>query len=1091
MNKPLNVSQACHLSQTEEAFPLSAGQEGIWFVEQMHQGSGAYNIPEAWELHGEVNCEALQSALDELAGRHETLRTRFVLRDGKPVQIVNARGTLPLEVFDLRASERCDRESEALLALKVSTPFNLAVAPLARAVLIRLSETKSILLLNLHHIISDAWSLEVLRRELFQSYRCAVESRPSDLPPLPVQFVDFVLWQRDTFRRPLLNQYVKTWEKRLSGAPSGLGLVPDRNCAAPSLKGATVFHQLPEQLSARIQIAASQHRVSLYTFVLSAFHVLLHRYTGEEDIVVGSPFSGRTRGEIDGLIGYFVNTHALRTLVRSERTFVSLLSDVRDTVLAAEEIQEAPFSEIVEALGVTGGCRHPVFQVVFGMENEVKNEELLPGVRGQLMDVATETSKFDLTVLAAKVGEAIRLRWEFSTEMFDERSVRRMARQMEVLLDAVCLNPDVALSQLPMGEKSESALIQRWAEGPVASKRFLNVVEAFETWFESTPDSVAIVQEEVEITYGKLNAYANAVANRLIENGTTPGQRVGLCMERSPAMVVSMLGVLKAGAVLVPLDGTNPSERMSFIVKDTSLSCVLVDDHGAQLISGTGVPLVRVDALDSLEACKNPGIDISADAPAYIMYTSGSTGTPKGVAVPHKAILRLVLAPNYLTISKEDVFLQLAPVSFDASTLEIWGALLNGAKLVVAPEMTSLADIVRIVRQHTVTTLWLTAGLFHQMVDFGIGDLRCLKNLLAGGEELSVSHVVRALASLPETRLINGYGPTENTTFTCCFAVPRDWTPRRSVPIGRPVSGTKVLILDKNLQPAPVGVPGELYTGGDGLAIGYWNRPDLDRQLFQTVDGAGRLYRTGDRVRWLDDGTIEFLGRIDQQLKIRGFRVEPGEIEAALCAHPLVKQAFVAARQSTDGSKILAGYYVPRNVDVPGEESLRGFLGQRLPGYMVPTFLTPLDALPLNANGKVDWRNLPEPRHVPTSMFRGPQTRTEKALSSIFCEVLGLDEVSTTDNFFRLGGHSLLATQVIARVYRDLGTDLPLHSLFENPSVTSLAGEIDRLGAGVGPQIRPHVDPERAAATLARLDQLDEKEIDELLEQLKVRDVLQ
>lgn len=1061
-------------------------------MEQMHPGSGAYNVPEAWELHGEVNCEALQSALDELADRHETLRTRFDLRDGKPVQIVKARGTLPLEIFDLRTHKQSSRETEELLALKVSAPFNLAVAPLARVVLIRLNETKSVLLLNLHHIISDAWSFEVLRRELFRSYRCALESRRSDLPPLPVQFVDFVLWQKDTFRRPLLNQYVKAWGKRLSGAPASLGLVPDRNCAAPSLKGATVFHQLPEQLSTRIQIAASQHRVSLYTFVLSVFYVLLHRYTGEEDIVIGTPFSGRTRGEIDGLIGYFVNTHALRTFVRSEQTFVSLLSDVRNTVLAAEEIQEAPFREIVEAVGATGGCRHPVFQVVFGMENEVKNAEILLGAEGRLMDVATVASKFDLTVLAAQVGKVIRLRWEFSTDMFDERSVRRMTRQMEVLLNSVCQNPDLALSQLPMGEESESGLIRRWADGPVASERFLNVVEAFESCLNSTPDNVAIVQEGVEITYGQLNAYANAVANRLIENGTTPGQRVGLCMDRSPAMVACMLGILKAGAVFVPLDCTNPSDRMRFIVRDTALSSVLVDDHGAQLISETDVPLVRVSALDSLEECKNPGIGVSGDAPAYIMYTSGSTGTPKGVVVPHRAILRLVLGPNYLTITKEEVFLQLAPACFDASTLEIWGALLNGAKLVVAPpEMTSLADIVRIVQQQGVTTLWLTAGLFHQMVDFGIEDLRCLRNLLAGGEELSVSHVQRALASLPETRLINGYGPTENTTFTCCFAVPRDWKPRRSVPIGRPVNGTKVLILDKHLQPVPVGVPGELYTGGDGLSLGYWNRPELDRQLFLTVEGAGRFYRTGDRVRWLDDGTIEFLGRIDQQLKIRGFRVEPGEIEAALCAHPLVKQAFVAARQSTDGSKILAGYYVPRNGDVPGGETLRDFLGQRLPGYMVPTFLTPLDALPLNANGKVDWRSLPEPRHVPIGVFRDPQTRTEKVLSSIFCEVLGLDEVSTTENFFRLGGHSLLATQVIARVYRDLGTDLPLLSLFENPSVTSLAGVIDRLGAGCGPRIRPHVDPERAAATLARLDQLDEKEIDELLEQLKVRDVLQ
>jgi len=810
--------------------------------------------------------------------------------------------------------------------------------------------------------------------------------------------------------------------------------------------------------------------------VLAAFQSLLHRYTGQNDIVVGSPIANRNRAEIEGLIGFFVNTLVMRTDTSGDPVFRELLKQVRRSTLDAYAHQDVPFEKLVEELQPERDLsRNPLFQVIFALQNAPHSTPKLYGLTLSRMDRGTTMARFDLEVHLREEAERLRGSFVYNTDLFDAATIERMAGHYQMILEGIVADPDQRLSELPLLTDAERhQLLVEWNDTSTDYPRDKCIHELFEEQAERTPDAIAVVFEEQQLTYRELNSRANQLAHYLKKRGVVPEALVGICVERSLEMVIGVLGILKAGGAYVPLDPSYPKERLAFMIEDTKAPVILSQQHLVNVLPEHTAIVICLDSdLKTItkESKENPVNGTAAGNLAYVIYTSGSTGRPKGVCVPHRGVVRLVKETNYARLTSEEVFLQLASISFDASTFEIWGSLLNCAKLVIMPPGTpSLEELGQVVQKHQITTLWLTAGLFHLMVDEKPEAFTHVRQLLAGGDVLSVSHVRGFLSKNRNCTLINGYGPTENTTFTCCHTIELTGQIEKSVPIGRPVSNTRVYVLDGCLQPVPVGVPGELHIGGDGLARGYLNRPELTAEKFIpdpfSREPEARLYKTGDLARYLPDGTIEFLGRIDNQVKVRGYRIEPGEIEAVLVQHPFVREAIVIAREDQPGDKRLVAYVVLSEKSTVAANDLRNFMKEKLPEYMVPAAFVVLDALPLTPNGKVDRKALPAPdteRLYPEDSFIAPRTPIEEMLAGIWCDVLGLKKVGIHDNFFELGGHSLLATQVMSRLRKAFQVEIPLRSLFEMPTIEGLAIRIAQSQA-------EDTDPEEVSRILAELE---------------------
>jgi amino acid adenylation domain-containing protein len=1091
-------------------YPVSYAQESLWFMEQMAPGRATYNLPEAWRLQGHLDLTALQRSLDEVVRRQEILRTNISVRDGKPEQAVLSSARIELRIVEVPSAENPESELQRRLQAEARRPFTLGCAPLARAVLFRRDAQEHVLLLNLHHIISDAWSQRVFMRELARCYAAFVMGEAGSLPALPVQYADFSLWQRALVQSEAGRADLAYWQEKLRKPFKPLLLRTDHpRRAIRACNGATQFCDLPGPLVEALRDLSRKHGVTLFMTLLAAFTTLLHRYTQEEDVVVGSPMAGRERVEIEGLIGLFVNTHALRSDLSGDPTFVELLGRIREVVLEASAHQEVPCELVMQTFqGERARVGHPLFPVVFGWQGATPESLALPGLQATLMEVDTGTAKFDWTVLVTESQGRLSLRSEFSTELFEDESMARLMHQFQVLLQSVVAAPNSRISELPLLTRDErDHLLVKWNQTKTEYERDCCIHQLFEAQVERSPEAIALVFGGRTVNYADLNGRANQLARRLVAEGVAPGIKVGLCLERSFEMITGILGILKAGGAYVPLDRSYPSERLAFMTEDCGVS-VLVTDSGwfsNQKLCSTIKKVICLDAQqDPLAGEDQANLPSTANpwSLAYVMYTSGSTGTPKGVLVPHQAVVRLVRNTNYLEFSNEQVFLQLAPITFDASTFEIWGALLNGARLVIFPaHVPSLEELGRTIRDSQITTLWLTSGLFHQMVDHQLENMRGLKHLLAGGDVLSPAHVARTSRELSGCQVINGYGPTENTTFTCCYRLPEVWPDDRSVPIGRPIANTRVYVLDKHMAPVPVGVPGELYAGGDGLAQGYLNQPELTAEKFVpnpfATDSRLRLYRTGDIARWLPDGNLEFLSRNDGQVKVRGYRVEPGEIENALIEHPAVEEAVIVARLDKSGTKQLVAYVVVRPGHQPVEAELREFLGRKMPSYMVPSHIIRLGALPLTVNGKIDRGALPEPEQASAQNSPDGQvqarTPTEAMVCSIWREVLGRDRVGIHEDFFELGGHSLLATQVISRISKLGKVELPVVAIFEARTVSRLAGEIERAQREHPPaerQVISRASTARAAELLEHLDEFSEAELDEILRDPELKSLL-
>ncbi len=1063
-------------------------------------GTSSYNIAEAWWLDGPLDVGALHRSLDELVRRHETLRTAIGAKDGKPCQIVFPPRPFPLAVTDLRNHVHAETEAERLAGLDSRTAFDLTQESLARCNLFRVADRRHLFSVNMHHLISDAWSVGVFLKELAALYK----SNPPSLPELPVQYGDFALWQREMAQDDSWQDYLNYWTRQLQGAPPLLPLPTDRpRPSIESHRGAALFVTWPESLAAGLREMDRTAGTTMFRVLIAAFAVLLQRYTLQDDVVVASPFAGRDELETEGLIGFFVNTHALRMNLAGDPSFGEFLSRVRDVCLSASLHQRTPFHHIVRELGLDRNLSaNSLFQVAFGLQKDFAENWSLPGLRASHVELDNGTSKFDLTVLVTEASRSLRLRFEYNTDLFDTATVERLARQFRRLVEGILAQPRLRISEYSLDTPDERAQTLAWGLGQAkVYERDSCVHEVFEAQAAISPAAVALSCGDAEMSYRELNHQANLLAARLEEAGAGPGAVVGLCLERSMEMITGLLAILKTGAAYLPLDPGNPKARNAIMLDDAQAGLVLTQKKPRESIPLRREQILCIDERDwpsvggtmPSETGRGP----KATDVAYIMYTSGSTGRPKGVAVPHRAIVRLVRSTDYVQINDRDVFLQLAPVSFDASTFEIWAPLLNGAKLVVSPpEMLSLEELGRVVRRNKVTMLWLTSGWFSQMVDDQLTSLQGLRYLLAGGDSLSVPHVVKAARELRYCQLINGYGPTEATTFTCCYAVPRSWPGGASVPIGRPIANTRVYILDSSLKPVAEGAAGELYIGGDGLACGYLNRPELNGLKFVRSPFSDEpLYRTGDLARWLEDANIEFLGRRDEQVKIRGFRVEPGEVEAALISHYAVREAVVVARADHSTTKQLVAYVVIRPGAAATHLELREFLGRQLPAFMVPARIVRLEKLPLTPNGKVDRGALPSPEDFPTaaaSDIAVPRNATELLLLEIWREILGRSQIGIYDNFFHLGGHSLLATQIVSRVARSLEVELPVRAVFEAPTVAAMAravGEAERHKSGPMPFAAHEEQPSRAQKILDRLDELSDGEVEELLLELEEEEV--
>jgi amino acid adenylation domain-containing protein/FkbH-like protein len=1039
-------------SRREVRRPLSFAQQRLWFLDHLVPNSPLYNVPLVARLKGALNVPALDKALQSIVARHEVLRTCFECQAETPTQLVSSQSEFKLRVIAAGNST----EAESWIREEVQRPFNLAgPEPLLRAVLVCLEPDHHLLALNLHHIVADEWSLKILFREMEEFYKAQLEAREANLPELPIQYGDYAAWQREWLSDESLREQLDFWKAQLNGKPPITELMTDRpRGRAPTFAGRTLTRRLDADLVRRVKQLAAGKEATLFMVCLAAFKTLIHRYTGLEDIVLGTPVAGRSRIETEGLIGFFVNTLLLRTNLAGDPTFEELLHHVRGVALDAYAHQDLPFEKLVDLLRPDRSPSHLVFSnIMFALQARTTEGATLPGLQVEWLDVDTGTAKFDMTFVVQDSGRGLAACVEYNSDLFAPETMERLLGHFENLLRGIAANPAQRLSELPLLEETERhQLLVEWNNNATDYPRHQCIHQLFEARVREHPDSVALVFGGESMTYGRLNERANQLAHSLALLNIKPGMPVAICMERSAQMVVGLLAILKAGGAYVPMDPRYPRERLAFMLADTRTSVLLTQKSLLPHLPCHEVKSICLDADEGLIADENLENLPNAASPehiAYIIYTSGSTGQPKGVAVPHRAINRLVFGTNYIELDSTDRVAQASNISFDAATFEIWGALLNGGQLrgIATDVALSSRDFALELQEQGITAMFLTSALFNQLAGDVPGAFATLRTLIAGGEALDPNWVRAVLKDRPPLRLVNGYGPTENTTFTCCCLLRHVPQGAGGVPIGRPISNTQVYILDGHRKPVPIGVPGELYTGGDGLALGYWNRPELTGEKFIlhqfSQDGpCHRLYRTGDLARYLPDGNIEFLGRIDYQVKIRGFRVELGEVEAVLGRHGGVRECAVKVCGLGAGETRLVAYFVASGKRAPKSHQLRGFLAEQLPDYMVPSAFVQLEVLPLTPNGKVDRSALPEPDRGRPSLekkYASPRDAIELELTRIWEEVLRIEPIGIEDHFFELGGNSLMAVRVAARIEKAFGRKLPLASIFTAPTVEKLA----------------------------------------------------
>lgn len=1077
---------------------LSFAQQRLWFIDRLEPGSPLYNCPAAIRLTGKLNPQALEQTLDHILQRHDVLRASFEA-DAWGTSHVLSPASLSLAIADLSKLPEAEQgiAAQRLAFAEARRPFQLSAGPLFRATLLHLHDEDHILLITIHHIVTDAWSTGIFLQEIQTLYAAYGAGVRSPLPELPIQYADFAEWQRQYLQGETLERLLSYWKKQLGGNLPVLGLPSDRpRPAIQSISGARATLTLSEDLNATLKALSRQQGGTLFMTLLAAFLVWLYRYTGQEDLVVGTPIANRNRREIESLIGFFVNTLALRVDLSGNPSFVELLRRVSKVALEAYDHQEVPFEKLVEALEPERDRGHtPLFQVMFILHDAPRSTFELPGLRLSTVEVDTGTSKFDLTLEIIDTGQTLDMAFEYTTDLFDADTIARMLEQFKTLVAGIATDPQRRLSDLPLlTAQARRQLLWEFNATRITYSRSLLVHERFEQQVEQTPDAMAVFFEGEQLSYEELNGRANRLAHHLRSLGVRPDTLVGIYMERSIEMVIAVLGIFKAGGGYLPLDPAYPKERLAFMLEECQSPVLLTQQH---LLDDLPRHQARVICMDSdwqeiaRQSSANLESGVTGENIAYAIYTSGSTGKPKGVTLPQRALMNL-LEWHLATLRIGARTLQFASLSFDASFHEIFAALFSGGTLFVVTESLrrDTAALARFLVEHAVEKVVLPVVVFQQLAkefcdhDY---DFANLKEITTTGEQLQITKsVIEWFQHLEESAtdscaLHNHYGPSEShvaTAFTLQPPASR-WPMYPS--IGRPLYNTQIHIIDKYFNLSPLGAVGELLIGGDNLARGYLHRPDLTAEKFVPnpfADEPGsRLYRTADLARFLSNGDLEFLGRMDHQVKIRGFRVELGEIETVLCEHPDVQEAIVRSRDLAPGDKRLIAYIICKPGTAPGDSELHRFLKQTLPDYMIPATFMFLAAFPLTTNGKVDARALPEPDSIRPgleSTFVAPRTPVEEKLAQIWCEVLKLDRVGINDSFFELGGHSLLMIQIVSRVWDSLHIDLPLKDFFQTPTVAGQALAITEIWA-------KESGSDGLSGMLDQLDQLSADQLKELL----------
>jgi amino acid adenylation domain-containing protein len=1092
---PLDAEELRPNSEAEPRLsPLTDGQESLYVLSRLANGLPVYNMPFAFRVRGPFSLRAFQQALRSVTARHHALRANIIETDKGLRQFVWPEIDARFQFHDLTKTDPSRRETEFIseLRARASEPFDLSRETPLRADVFTFAEHEHAILLTLHHAFGDMSAMRVLLRDFEEAYNATLAGRAPSLPEIGLQMDEYAA--RKASETPG-EATLKFWRENLAEFTSDLELPADApRRAMPSFRGGVQYFQISAASANAIKSLARANKCSPYMAFFAIVQALIYRYTNQRRFAVATPFSRRLDPELENTIGYLINLLPLPCAPNPRASFRDLLADVRKTTLEAFAHEDISLRRILQETRVSAdSARNAFSRVVFQYFAEGPLELNLDRCAAEPIQFHTGTSKFDLCITISENAAGAQMEIEYDSDLFKSETIERLGHHLINLAESAAKNPDAEIGQLNFLTASEKCFIAELNETKTSYPRDGAIDQLFEQQAANNPTRIALSFENTSITYGELNRRADQVAQMLIKRGVRAGDFVGVCLERSPALVAALIGILKTGAAFVPFDAKYPPARLQYMFEDAGVR-VLLTSAAQRQIAPASVEIALVEqaadeVIDNSAARTKPLV--SPDSLAYMMYTSGSTGNPKGVTVPHRAIIRLVKNNDFASFSPDEVFLLFAPISFDASTLEIWGPLLNGGRLAIYPaNFESLEQLDEVLNREKITTLWLSSGLFNTVVDKKNDALRNIRQLLVGGDIVSPAHVQRVYAANPSVTIINGYGPTENTTFTCCYTIPRDWPIDRPIPIGRPIRNTQVYILDENLQPMPVGVPGELYCGGDGLSHGYWNKPDLTAQAFvaHPFFAGARLYKTGDRVRLLKEGSLEFLGRLDSQIKIRGFRIELGEIETALRALPGVEDAAACVDSNVADGKRLLGLVVAQPGRVLQPAALHEELRKVLPEHACPSRIQVVEKFPLGPNGKVDKKALLQLQGDAPAQSAEPAalSATESAIARVWKEILDVPTLSASENFFHIGGDSLRAIQAILQINRALGSNLTVTHIFEAPTIRALAKKIDSAKAQAMPAIkRNRIEPARRAADVAKLS---DTEVDALLNQLLAKE---
>ncbi|MBW8770258.1 MAG: amino acid adenylation domain-containing protein, partial [Gemmatimonadetes bacterium] len=1046
--------------------PLTHLQELFWLVERNATGLGVYNVADQWHIDGTLDLDALRRALDGVVQRHESLRSVILDRDGGPVQVIRPPRPVSVDLIDLVSlePERREQKRAKIVAERSAAPFDLSADLLLRATVLRLAPHEHVLLLVSHHVVYDGWSRGILLRELAALYARARGERAPALTTPATRFADYAAWQRRRLDAEGTQRELRLWLDRLGESTLAVALPTDRpRPSAPTFEGGKRTVVLPLDLLERLRQIARANDATMFMVLLAGFEALLHRYTGQDEFVLGTIVAGRGRAELEGVIGNFVNTIPLRAALADDPTFRTLLSRVKEEYLHASEHAELPFETLSAAVQrERGGEASGFAQVHFVLQNNTSGGLRLSGTQARAVPVEATATKFDLSLSMGEQSNGLRAAMQYRSALFDAATIDRMLGHLAMVLDGASRAPDTRVSALPLvTERERVQLLEEWNGRDVGYARDAAVHELVAAHAARAPEAIAVSTATGQtLSYGELETRSNQLAWHLQGLGARSGSVVGICMESSPELIVAMLGTLKTGAAYLTLDPSYPSERLSFMVEDAAIAALVTSGQPGLVSAAPHVSLTADAAAIATQPLDPPPAQVGGGDVANIIYTSGTTGRPKGTLLPHRGITRLVTATNYMQLGPSDVMGQVASPAFDALTWEVWGALLNGARLAIVPRETMLdASALRDELQRSgVTTMLLTTAVFNQVARVAPDALRGVRNMLFGGEAADVDAVRRVLEHSAPENLVNAYGPSEASVIALTHRVTSVAPDASTIPVGSPIANTRVYVLDRRGALVPVGVPGELHVAGDGTAIGYLNRPDLTAERFiaNPLDPSSgeRLYRTGDLARWMPGGEIEFIGRADNQVKIRGVRIELAEIEAVISAEAGVAGALAMVREVAPGDARLLCYYVPTAGETPDEPRIRAALRRVLPQNMMPSALVALPEFPLTRNGKVDRQALPLPQVAlqRTAEYKAPRTTIEHELVQIWEKLLDRRPIGIREDFFEIGGHSLMAVRMLAEIARVRGRHVPLAWLFESSTIEALGA---RIGADVQAQSEP------------------------------------